>query len=810
MRKRFRLSISWAPFYAALAVITALAIFMGIFWSINEYQAYKESVENIRTNYKQQYESRVEEEVDAVTDYLDYRRRQDLMRAEATIRNRVQSAYTIASHIYRLYKDEKEVSELREMVAEILRPIRWGDTRGYYFAGQVDNERIDLFADEPAFEGIEAAELKIVTDHDVVGDIKKIINDKGAGLFSYELRKPNYPGKEYSKIAFVKYFEPFDWFIGAGMYRDDVTKSVQQDVLHQLQGMTFGENGEIFGFRFDGTIICSRDEKLLGRSITSLVDVEGNPYGKELFEAGTSGGMDGFIIHQEYREGEDDVPHYKLSYVRAYPEIDWVLGASMYMDAMEQAIADETATYRLISFRNVSMFIVLFTLSVLLMLFSTYIYSLKIKRGIRSFTDFFRGAADSKEKMGKEQLDFVEFEDLAILANKMVDEQIKNELLLHRDELRLDALLALGMMDKYSLQDKYDFILERIVQITGSEEGYIALVNESQSHVALTSYVVMEKGMAMRRHPDTIQSRSLQESGVVGRAVLRKMAVVNNSCMYKSLDDVYPYEIIPKRHLDVPIYNNGKIVMISGVCDNTESYNNSDIRQMTMMLEGMWMHVLKRSAEEEKSRLEGQIIAVSEEERAAIGRDLHDDLCSHLSGVELLSKVLHQKLDQVAPDQAGQLGTIRDLIRDAIDKTRRLSHGLYPVHIVEYGLEAAIEELVVEVENVFRVKCELEFEDTSDKTDTNLVIHLHYILREAVFNSARHGNPDKIKIRVLIDDENFLAQVKDDGSGFDEETNRKGLGFYTMEYRARMMGAHINIISSVGQGTSVAVSGLVG
>lgn len=810
MRNRLRLSIAWAPFYASLAVITGLAIFMGIFWSINEYQAYRESVENIRSNYKQQYESRVREEVDAVTDYLDYRRQQDLLRAEATIRNRVQSAYTIASHIYRLYKDEKGVDELRQMVAEILRPIRWGGTRGYYFAGQVENERIDLFADEPAFEGIDGREFKILTGHDVLGDIRKIIRDKGAGLFRYDLKKPNYPGKEYSKIAFVKYFAPFDWFIGAGMYRDDVTKSVQQDVLHQLQGMTFGETGEIFGFRFDGTIICSRDEKLLGRSIRALVDVGGGEYGEKLFKAGTSDALDSFIIHQEYRDGQKDMPHHKLSYVRAYPEIDWVVGASMYMDAMEQAIADETAMYRLISFRNVSMFIVLFTLAVLVMLFSTYIYSLKIKRGINSFTEFFRGAADSKEKMEREQLGFVEFEDLSILANKMVDEQLKNELLLHRDELRLDALLALGMMDKYSLQDKYDFILERIVRITGSEEGYISLVNDNLTHIALTSYVVIEKGAAIRRHPDTVKSQSVQNAGVAGRAVLRKMAVVNNNCMYTSLNDVYPYEAVPHRHLDVPIYNNGKIVMISGVCNNAESYNNSDIRQMTMLLEGMWMHVLKKCAEEEKSRLEGQIISVSEEERAAIGRDLHDDLCSHLSGVELLSKVLHQKLDQVAPAQAGQLSTIRDLIRDAIDKTRRLSHGLYPVHIVEYGLEAAIEELVVEVRNMFRIKCELEFEDNSDTTDTDLVIHLHYILREAVFNAARHGSPETIKIRVHIDDENFLAQIKDDGCGFDEGANRKGLGFYTMEYRARMVGAHINITSQVGQGTSVAVSGLVG
>ena len=693
------------------------------------------------------------------------------------------------------------------MVAEILRPIRWGGTRGYYFAGQVSSERIDLFADEPAFEGLEAGQLTQLTGFDVVGTIQKIIKDKGAGLLRYELKKPNYPDKEYRKIAFVKYFAPFDWFIGAAMYRDEVAKTVQQDVLNQLQGMTFGKSGEIFGFRTDGTIICNRDEKLIGRSVATLVDVDGFNYGEQLLHAGRANEKGDFVIHLEYRDGDSTKPHYKLSYVRAYPEIDWVLGASMYMDAMEQAIEDETATYRLISFRNVSMFIIPFTLAVFLLLLSTYIFSLKIKRGIQSFTDFFRNAADSKEKVSQEQLDFVEFDDLAHLANRMVDERIKNELLLHRDELRLDALLTLGMMDKYSLQDKYNFILERIIQITGSEEGYIALVNENQSHITLSSYVVFEEDQPVVQNPNIISSTTVKNGGVIGRAVQRKKAVINNSCDGEKVSDVYPYSSVPLRHLDVPVYSNGKIVMVAGVCNSYEHYDNSDIRQMSMLLEGMWMHVLKKSAEEEKSRLEGQIIAVSEEERAAIGRDLHDDLCSHLSGVELLSKVLHQKLEQEAPEQARQLGTIRDLIKDAIDKTRRLSHGLYPVHIIEYGLEAALEELVVEVENVFRVKCNLDFKDTSLDSDSNLVIHLHYILREAVFNAARHGNASQIDVLVHIEDDSFLVQIKDDGCGFDETSNRKGLGFYTMEYRARMIGAKMTINSAPNEGTVVAVSG---
>ena len=97
---------------------------------------------------------------------------------------------------------------------------------------------------------------------------------------------------------------------------------------------------------------------------------------------------------------------------------------------------------------------------------------------------------------------------------------------------------------------------------------------------------------------------------------------------------------------------------------------------MTMLLEGMWLHVLNKCAEEELARLERQIIAVSEEERSRIGRDLHDDLGSHLTGVELLSKVLQQQLQGEAPEREKQLETIR---------TVPIRH-LKPVLIIWLGL----------------------------------------------------------------------------------------------------------------------------
>ena len=806
MRLFKKITLSSAPFYASLLVVTSLAVFIAIFWVINEYQTYQVSIDNIRSNYQRQYEVRVKEEFRNIVDFIDYRRSQNEMRVERDIREKVQSAYTIASHIYRLYKDEKSVDELRSMVIELLRPIRWNNGQGYYFCGSVSSGTIDLFADEPSFENKTAAQFKEITGQDMVDDIISIVRDKGAGLYRYNLIKPKFAGKSFSKIAFVKYFKPLDWFIGAGLYNDDLEQILQQDVLDRLQKMQFGKDGEVFGFRFDGTIICNKNQRLLGRSVKDLLGSNEITYGLSFFETGLSNNEGGYVSYVVDRP-LTGVSHQKLSFVKAYNDWEWVLGTSMFMDAMEQAIAAETHTYQRITFKNVFIFIVLFAIAVAFLLLGTFLYSLKIKQGISLFTDFFREAADSNVKISNENLTFKEFENLGRLANRMVEERIKNEMLIHRDELRLDTLLRLGMMENYSLQDKYDFVLQRIVQITRSKEGYLALVNDAQTHISIRSLITLSDEDSHKYDKELELSSSVEEGGLPGRAVLQKTAIILNSFMAEKDDTTYPFQTTIKRHLDVPIYNDGKIVVVAGVCNNSEEYDNFDIRQMTMLLEGMWLHVLKKCSEEELAKLERQIIAVSEEERSKIGRDLHDDLGSHLTGVELLSKVLQQKLENEVPEMAEQLGSIRNLIRDAIDKTRRLSQGLYPVHVIEYGLESAVEELVVETENLFNAKCTLSCEGDDQKLGSNTAIHLYYIVREAVFNAARHGEPENIGVFMKFGTIGFSVKIVDDGHGFGEKPDEAGMGFHTMKYRAKAIDAELTIESDEASGTIVSVSG---
>lgn len=804
-----RITLSSAPFYASILVIFGMTVFIGIFWMVNEYQAYQESIENIRSNFHTRYRTRVKEEYGNVVDFIEYKRSQKDRQVEEDIREKVQTAYTVASHMYSMYKDEKSLDELRAMVAEVLRPIRWNNGRGYYFSGSIEEGHVDLFADEPWYEGKDAKAFQEVNGVDVIGDIIRMVREKGAGIYRYDLIKPQCREKVFPKIAFVKYFEPFDWFIGAGVYTEAMEKVLQEDVLARIHSMHFGKDGEVFGFRLDGTIISSKDERYLGRSVADLVDRAGKEFGRLMLEAGKYKAAGEFISYTTGSTGEEG-ESLNLSYVKKYRDWGWVFGTTMSMDEMEQAIAYETKSYRDIAFKNVTTFIILFIVAVSFLLLTSYYYSRKIKQGINLFTNFFRKAADANVRIRDIDLAFVEFEDLRRLANRMVDDRIQKEQLLRRDELRLDTLLRLGMMDKQSLQEKYDFVLQRVVQITRSAGGYLALVNTTQSHVSVCSLELPDNGRRDANQLDVNLSRRAMAAGLAGAAVGASREIICNEYLGSNKsEDIYPYSGTIVRHLDVPICNDGKIVMVVGVCNNSTEYDNSDIRQMKMVVEGMWLHVLKTCAEKEMARLERQIIAVSEEERSNIGRDLHDNLGSHLTGVELLSKVLQQKLEQDDPEKAAQLATIRDLIRDAIEKTRRLAQGLYPAHVNEHGLEAAVEELVNEVENLFRVQCTYSFEGDREWVDNTVATHVYYIIREAVFNASRHGRPDNIGIFMRTDPKNFSVRIVDDGSGFEEKTTRKGLGCHTMQYRAKAIGADLVISSEINGGTIISISGEV-
>ena len=203
-----------------------------------------------------------------------------------------------------------------------------------------------------------------------------------------------------------------------------------------------------------------------------------------------------------------------------------------------------------------------------------------------------------------------------------------------------------------------------------------------------------------------------------------------------------------------------------------------------------------------QKQLERQIAGISENERRQMGQALHDDLGSHLAGVEAMCSLLSGRLERQGHSDAQLAQEIRELINQAIAKTRAMVRGLLAVDLADTGFMEALGRCARDVEKAFGLTCRVVFHAAPDTGSGNVEVltHLYYIVREAVNNAARHGKANDIEIRVTEQGPDLVISVIDSGCGMteDDSARGKGSGLLIMQHRADLIGAEL----SIGENTS--------
>ncbi len=209
----------------------------------------------------------------------------------------------------------------------------------------------------------------------------------------------------------------------------------------------------------------------------------------------------------------------------------------------------------------------------------------------------------------------------------------------------------------------------------------------------------------------------------------------------------------------------------------------------------------------ERKRLEKEILEISEREQRRIGQDLHDGLCQHLAGIEMLSQVLAQKLAPKSKAAAARANDIAKAVRDAISQTRLLARGLSPVTLESEGLMSALTELALNTEKMFRVHCKFSCPEIIKFDDHAAATHLFRIAQEAVSNAIKHGKAKHIAIELRESASHLHLQVNDNGGGFPEKlSGGTGMGLRIMQSRIGMVGGSLTIEQQPAGGTSVIIA----
>jgi PAS domain S-box-containing protein len=206
----------------------------------------------------------------------------------------------------------------------------------------------------------------------------------------------------------------------------------------------------------------------------------------------------------------------------------------------------------------------------------------------------------------------------------------------------------------------------------------------------------------------------------------------------------------------------------------------------------------------DRKRMEKAILEISAREQRKIGRDLHDGLGQHLTGIAFMSKVLERKLAAAGSPEAVEVEKIVRLVNEAIHKTRELARGLLPVVSDSDGLMSALERWTGEVEDLFRIPCRFECSEPVRITDVNVATHLYHIAQEAVNNAIKHARATELIVSLGRPKGVGMLEVEDNGIGLpDERQGHAGLGLHIMSYRANMIGGSLELRRGVHGGTVV-------
>jgi PAS domain S-box-containing protein len=209
----------------------------------------------------------------------------------------------------------------------------------------------------------------------------------------------------------------------------------------------------------------------------------------------------------------------------------------------------------------------------------------------------------------------------------------------------------------------------------------------------------------------------------------------------------------------------------------------------------------------ERRRLEREILEISDRERQRLGQDLHDGLCQSLTGVELMSEVLEQKLARRSKEGAAKVGEIASHVREAIRQTRLLAQGLAPVTLESEGLMIGLKGLASKTSRQFGIKCAFACEDSALVVDISVATHLFRIAQEAVSNAVKHGKAGEVVVRLEADRERGMLSVSDDGVGISAgRTKGEGMGLHIMKYRAGAIGGTLSVLPREPRGTEVVCS----
>jgi two-component system, NarL family, sensor histidine kinase DevS len=372
------------------------------------------------------------------------------------------------------------------------------------------------------------------------------------------------------------------------------------------------------------------------------------------------------------------------------------------------------------------------------------------------------------------------------------------ELKQRNEELELINSLTAAVNSSMKLEELLGIMLERVIGLFDASTGDIFLCREGETDFRLALHGGPENESLW------LVDRIRSGEGFIGRVAKRGSPAWTQDLQaegeYLNLDS---FEDEDGTLVAVPLLSRGQVVgMISLLFHELRIVSEREVGLLEAVGAGVGVAI-------HNARLsrQGRRVAVLEE-RERIAMDLHDGIIQSIyaTGLTLDST---RVLIETSPDAASRrlqasMESLNAIIRDI----RAYILDLQPTRIEGSDLKTSIERLGLEFKANSLIDLETHLEQEAiSLLDRKQAVTLFHIAQEALANVGKHAQAKRVWLTIRDSMDSILLQVIDNGRGFDvgKEPGRLGHGLSNMVERALGIGADLEVISSLGDGTTITV-----
>jgi len=208
----------------------------------------------------------------------------------------------------------------------------------------------------------------------------------------------------------------------------------------------------------------------------------------------------------------------------------------------------------------------------------------------------------------------------------------------------------------------------------------------------------------------------------------------------------------------------------------------------------------EKEAQRLKAMLEGE-----EKERRRIARELHDGLGASLATVKMQISAVSSRYPAVKTNNSYQKA--ENLIDEACQNVREISHNMMPTLLEQNGLEIAIGNVCEQFANSYDLDIEFIPFGLEKEAEEIVQVAVFRICQELLKNAVKHAKANEVIVQLTIEDDHLNLVIEDDGKGFDpgELNQKEGIGLRNIRSRVEYLNGQLDIYSKKGEGSTFTI-----